>query len=326
MDYYRTADEIIRLLTLCQQETTEQTKGLDGYRKRRDWSGLLTHCRQRCEEEAGESLSRGEYWRGIDKLCNGAYWYARHKSHRAVEYFLSSKRIFEREGHLYCLGVALMAIGRAYQALDEHREALNCYEHSCKVFRRLWTQCETGYDSHEACMCQELCDCLQSMKSEVQGSTGLHFIRLVGQVAAGRPLYMPGEGSEYPTEEIVLDARKYRLLSLRTRSPLRRAFGSYHHFFSTQVEGRSMIEEGIRSGDLLLAKWQESEPEQRQVAVFHIEDRGPVVKRFRREANVVYLDSANSDFEPLEFYEPTVALRTVGVVVAILEEGEIEPD
>jgi repressor LexA len=160
----------------------------------------------------------------------------------------------------------------------------------------------------------------RSLAQRPLASYELGFLPILGKIAAGEPLYMPGENSQDSIGEIVLDGTRYQLLSLGERKPQKGSFSPSQEYFVLTVSGDSMIGANIRNGDLLLVKKQDSEPEQGAIAVFQEEDSGPMVKKFRREANRIYLESANPRYKRRIYDKDSPTLRIIGAVVAILEE------
>jgi tetratricopeptide (TPR) repeat protein len=184
-------------------------------------------------------------------------------------------------------------------------------------------------DRRQACqyhkLCEQICAKLRSMINAIETPEHLHLIPLPGTVAAGEPVYMPNEDSldqsgNVAWEDIIVGTTRYQLLTLKRTPKNDHRFTSNDKYFISTVRGDSMIGENIHSGDLLLVKRQDAWPELRQIAVFEEEGRGPVVKRFYRTENRIYLESANPNYMPRQFGKNSPTLRLLGVVVAILQE------
>ena len=75
----------------------------------------------------------------------------------------------------------------------------------------------------------------------------------------------------------------------------------------------------IRDKDLLLAKWQNTRPAEREVAVFQEENSGPFVKIFRSHPGRIILESANPRFKERTYYAHSPTLRVLGIARAILQ-------
>ncbi len=315
MDHRRTANEIIRLLMLDLKGDSRQVSLMEECCSRGDWVGAIAHCQRWYIEASDELQLEAEYWKGISYMCIGAHNYTEGRLIQAISWLRSSEQIFEYENYWYGKGIALMGWGKAHHALKQQKQALRLYEQSHRVFQGLQEQYPGTYLYHA------LCGRLQSMIDEIKEPRGLHFIPLVGEAAAGEPLYVPGENSQNPTDEIVLDGTRYQLLTLGERKPkddfvLRPG----NEYFVITVRGDSMIGANINHGDQLLIKKQDSWPELREIAVFWEKDSGAMVKIFNRIAHRIYLESANYRYRPRIYDKDSPTLKTIGVVVAILEE------
>ena len=98
--------------------------------------------------------------------------------------------------------------------------------------------------------------------------------------------------------------------------------GGADHLF--KVTGDSMIDAGIRDGDLLFVKKQEGMPKDREIVVANVQSHGNVVKRLRRDPagngeGRAWLDSENpsSEYKPILVDEET---RIQGRVVGLLRD------
>lgn len=86
--------------------------------------------------------------------------------------------------------------------------------------------------------------------------------------------------------------------------------------FLLRVEGDSMIEDHIQSGDLALIKPQPTAENGEIVAVL-IDDEA-TLKRFYKEKNHIRLQPANSNMDPIIIDKDTAQVRIVGKVISIL--------
>ena len=84
--------------------------------------------------------------------------------------------------------------------------------------------------------------------------------------------------------------------------------------FALRVEGESMIEAGILSGDIVIVRRQQN-AENGEIVVAMIDDEA-TVKRIFYETDRVRLQPENSNMEPIYADEVTV----LGRVVALLRE------
>ena len=93
------------------------------------------------------------------------------------------------------------------------------------------------------------------------------------------------------------------------------------HFF-LRVTGDSMINAGIRDGDLVLLRRQDT-AENGQIVACLVDGEDATLKRFRRQRDMVLLQPENPVYEPklvpLSDFE-TGAARIVGVAVRLVRE------
>ena len=93
------------------------------------------------------------------------------------------------------------------------------------------------------------------------------------------------------------------------------------HFF-LRVTGDSMINAGIRDGDLVLLRRQDT-AENGQIVACLVDGEDATLKRFRRQRDMVLLQPENPAYEPklipLSDFE-TGAARIVGVAVRLVRE------
>ena len=104
------------------------------------------------------------------------------------------------------------------------------------------------------------------------------------------------------------------------RAPAR-VSGPEEHFY-LRVSGDSMVNAGIRPGDLVLIRRQET-AENGQIVACMVNGEDATLKRFRRRGDVVVLQPENPAYEPFivsarEF--ETGAARIIGVAVRLTRE------
>jgi repressor LexA len=85
--------------------------------------------------------------------------------------------------------------------------------------------------------------------------------------------------------------------------------------FALRVRGDSMIDEGIRDGDLILVKRQET-AENGQTVVALVDNEEATVKKFYRKNHTIELRPANLDMEPIFIEAGRVHIR--GVVIGLM--------
>ncbi len=121
-------------------------------------------------------------------------------------------------------------------------------------------------------------------------------IPLMGLIAAGGPI------------EAVRDPRPIEV----PRSMLSRSA----RYYALKVAGRSMIEEGISDGDIVIVR-EQSTVDDGEKAVVYLPDQDAVtLKKVYREKNRVKLVPANKTMKP--FYEKNVEIQ--GKVVGVLRQ------
>jgi SOS regulatory protein LexA len=80
-----------------------------------------------------------------------------------------------------------------------------------------------------------------------------------------------------------------------------------------EVKGDSMIDEGIREGDLVLAE-RRGEPKDGDIVIAEV-DGGWTMKYFRKKGNTIFLEPANKKYKPIyPKYDLKVAAIVKGVI------------
>ncbi|MEZ6036796.1 MAG: transcriptional repressor LexA [Planctomycetota bacterium] len=124
---------------------------------------------------------------------------------------------------------------------------------------------------------------------------GIPTVPLVGMIAAGRPIEALEEREEVSLTELVPTGDRIYLL---------------------RVRGKSMIEDHIDDGDLVVVERRETARDG-EIVVAILEDEEATLKRFYREPNgMIRLQPANSEMEPL--YTSRVQVR--GVVRGVIRK------
>jgi repressor LexA len=123
-------------------------------------------------------------------------------------------------------------------------------------------------------------------------------VPILGRVAAGRPL-LAVENQE-------------GVLSL---GPALLGKGTH---FALRVQGDSMIEEGIREGDYVIVRRQDTaDPGEIIVALLGEE---ATVKRLRKEGQRLFLEAANAAYAPIPLTRQSSSLRILGTVVGVYQD------
>ena len=123
-------------------------------------------------------------------------------------------------------------------------------------------------------------------------------VPILGRVAAGRPL-LAVENQE-------------GVLSL---GPALLGKGTH---FALRVQGDSMIEEGIREGDYVIVRRQDTaDPGEIIVALLGEE---ATVKRLRKEGQRLFLEAANAAYAPIPLTPQSSSPRILGTVVGVYQD------
>ncbi len=82
-----------------------------------------------------------------------------------------------------------------------------------------------------------------------------------------------------------------------------------------EVKGDSMIDEGIREGDLVVVE-RRGDPKDGDIVIAEV-DGGWTMKYFKRKGNVVYLKPANKNYSPIY---PTYDLKVAAIVKGVIRK------
>ncbi len=116
------------------------------------------------------------------------------------------------------------------------------------------------------------------------------FIPVLGKIAAGAPI----EALENQTESL----------------PLSKSFLGSNEYFALKVEGDSMIEAGINTGDYVIIK-KTSIAESGKIVVALIDDHEATLKRMRKKGPSIALESANPAYETKIYNNERVKIQGV---------------
>src|SRR3990172_3551231 len=138
---------------------------------------------------------------------------------------------------------------------------------------------------------------------ELAGRTRLVGVPVLGYIAAGEPLSLPGDGGWHSPP-------------LETLELAQETVGNWEGVYALRVKGTSMIDALIQDGDLLVMR-PARKAENGEMVAAYLKDRGEVTfKRFFREGEKVRLQPANSQMAPL--YVDPQEMEVQGKVVAVL--------
>ena len=145
---------------------------------------------------------------------------------------------------------------------------------------------------------------------ELLGSSGRRArvvsVPVLGQIAAGVPIPVPGSGLVDETEEIAEVSEEVT----RGRSDV----------FALRVKGTSMIDALVNDGDLVLLQAVDTAENGDMVAVWLKHENETTLKRFYREGERVRLQPANSTMQPL--YTEAANVEVQGRVISVIRTME----
>jgi len=116
------------------------------------------------------------------------------------------------------------------------------------------------------------------------------FVPVLGKIAAGAPI----EALEDKTESL----------------PLSKSFLGSNEYFALKVEGDSMIDAGINTGDYVIIK-KTNIAESGKIVVVLIDDHEATLKRMRKKGPSVALESANPAYETKIYNSERVKIQGV---------------
>jgi len=129
-------------------------------------------------------------------------------------------------------------------------------------------------------------------------------IPLLGRIAAGQPIPVPGEG---------LTRFDGEMLSL-TRDVIQEQEG----LFALKVRGDSMIDALINDGDIVIMKKQETAENGDMVAVWLREEKETTLKRLYKEKKQIRLQPMNPTMKPR--YEEPENVQVQGKVLLVIRQ------
>jgi repressor LexA len=130
----------------------------------------------------------------------------------------------------------------------------------------------------------------------LQGTGGGRVVTapIVGDIAAGQPIYANEDRTETMTLPVEL-------------AP------AGHDTFVLRVRGKSMIEDHIDNGDYVVVQQQDTARDG-EIVVALLEDNTATLKRFYKERDRVRLQPANSEMEPIYARDVKIQGRVIGVI------------
>lgn len=86
--------------------------------------------------------------------------------------------------------------------------------------------------------------------------------------------------------------------------------------YMLEVKGDSMIDAGIREGDMVIAERITGEPKAGEIVIAEV-DGGWTMKYFRKKGNTVFLEPANKNYKPIY---PQEDLKVAAVVKGVIRK------
>ena len=117
-------------------------------------------------------------------------------------------------------------------------------------------------------------------------------LSIVGRIAAGSPIETVEAPEEFDLADLIPRGREV---------------------YALQVEGDSMIDDGIRSGDVVVVE-RRDHAHNGEMVVAVLPDEEATLKRFYREENRIRLQPANQTMDPIYVDDVTIRGVVVGVV------------
>lgn len=128
-------------------------------------------------------------------------------------------------------------------------------------------------------------------------------VRLLGVIAAGSPIPVPGQADTDTDEEVLVPEQIASADKLKD-------------VYALRVKGYSMVDALIGDGDIVLLRYQETAENGQMVAVRLRDDNEVTLKRIYWEGNNVRLQPANVTMDPMFYPASNVEVqgRVVGVI------------
>ena len=139
---------------------------------------------------------------------------------------------------------------------------------------------------------------------ELVGHSRVVTVPILSPIAAGDPLPIPGEGATAEVE------------GQETLELPRDLLRGRENVYALRVKGTSMLDALIDDGDLVLMQPTAAADDGEMVAVWIESEQSVTLKRIYRESEMVRLQPANSQMEPLlrRSEDVTVQGRVIGVI------------
>lgn len=140
----------------------------------------------------------------------------------------------------------------------------------------------------------------------VKGFADLIAVPLVGRIAAGEPIHLPGIGDRPFGDETIELTRDI--------------VSEPENVFALQVKGDSMVDASVHDGDVVVLRSQRVANNGEMVAAWLTDREETTLKHFYRENGHVRLQPANPNYEPI--YVDADKVEIHGKVIAIIRRLE----
>lgn len=142
----------------------------------------------------------------------------------------------------------------------------------------------------------------RGIKVMEQGPPSQTMVPMLGKIAAGMPIPVPGDGRTGQADEYLQLPREL--------------LGHGENLFALQVKGDSMIDALINDGDIVILKRVDIAHNGDMVAAWRVDEEATTLKYYYAEWDKVRLQPANPAYDPI-ILEPE-NVRVQGKVVAVL--------
>jgi repressor LexA len=150
---------------------------------------------------------------------------------------------------------------------------------------------------------------VESVKDTLQKASEMFSIPIAGRIVASAPIPVPSSDVGFYDPESCVDIARSLLPAKEKLEDL----------FALEVEGDSMIDAMINSGDLVIMRQAEQARNGEMVAVWLDDNDETTLKYFYDEGKRVRLQPANPTMEPI-YIDKSKKLRIMGKVVMVIRQ------
>jgi tetratricopeptide (TPR) repeat protein len=309
------ADEVVSLLRQREGPVAAFNASADSERRRMNWSRALELGSQGLRLCLNKPTMEARGSGATTHMYMGAVYHSMGDLAQAMECYRQSANSFCFMSDPDCQWnevVAYYAMGLVAQSRGSSIEAQGLYEKSLDLLEK-----HPSEDVHED----------GRLKKRIAERMKYLAVGVTGRAGAGRPL-LPVQPDQISPSNIQLGGQTFRIKkTCETSKGGVFALKAGNEYGALEVEGDSMRDAGIESGDYVIVKKQH-EAEQGDIVVVCIGDMiadacvsGLAVKQYyQKYGTTIRLKAANPEFQPQEMTfkasDPTIAI--LGKVVAVL--------